>query len=105
MPITPIELYRRISDRVERQKSITLSAEELDMFVVMGGYDALSKYTNEWLRQLSEDRIAVTTTEHREAMDAAYNKRYPHPHLDPYIEAARRRSWELTQPRSGPRVK
>lgn len=105
MPVTPSELYRRLSEKIERRKSITLSAEDLDLFVVMGGYDAIAKYSADWARKLAEDRIAVRTAEHADAMDKAYLAQFPKPHLDPYIEAARRRAWELTQPKSGPRTK
>lgn len=105
MPATPTELYRRMSERIERQKGMTLSAEELDLFVVMGGYDAISKYSAEWLRKLAEDRMAVNSAEHAEAMEKAYRAQHPKPHPNPEVEAARRRAWETFQPKSGPRVR
>lgn len=105
MPLTPPDLYRRMSERLERRKSITLSPEELDLFVVMGGFDAMTKFTADWMRRLSEDRIAIAKAEHAEAMDKAYLAQHPRPHPNPEVEAATRRAWEACQPRSGPRLK
>lgn len=105
MPVTPSELYRRISARIESGKAITLSPEELDLFVAMGGYEVISKYAAEWSRRLAEDRIAVRTAAHAEAMDKAYKAQFPKPDPNPEVESACRRAWELTQPKSGPRKK
>lgn len=93
------ELHRRISHRIEQRKAITLSAEDLDMFVTMGGYDAISKYTADWVRQLAEDRIAVDRAEQAEALEAAYLAKYPKPSPNSEVEAARKLAWEMTQPK------
>jgi len=100
---TPAELYRRFSEKIERRKTLTLSADDLDLFVAMGGYDALSKAAAEWARNLAEDRIAVRKAEREEAMEKAYRAQYPRPHPDPEVEAACRRAWEACQPKRRPR--
>lgn len=105
MTITPSDLYRRFSEKVERRKEIRLSPDELDLFVIMGGLDAISKYAAEWIRKQAEERVAARRAERAEAMDAAYTARYPKPHPNPEMEAARRSAWELTQPKSRPRTR
>lgn len=100
MSVTPTELYRRLSERIERQKSITLSAEELDLFVIMGGFDAVSKYAADWMLALANDRKAVTEAERAASLDKAYRAHRPRPHPDPEVEAAARRAWEMCQPRN-----
>lgn len=105
MPVTPTDLYRRLSERIERQKPITLSPEELDLFVIMGGFDAVSKYAADWMRTLAKDRNAVAEAEHADALDEAYRAQHPQPHPDPEVEAACRRAWEMCQPKKRrPRV-
>jgi len=104
-PTSSIDLFNRLSIAVDRNKGIRLSPEDVDLLVIMGGYGAVSQYIADWVRQRSETRIADRAAEHADAMDKAYQAQFPKPHLDPYIEAARRRAWELTQHGSGPRTK
>lgn len=57
-PVTPPDLERRMSRKIETHKGIQLSPQELDLFVVSGAYDAYRGYVAEYQRNQCLQRSA-----------------------------------------------
>lgn len=102
MPITPAEFVRRLYKQLETGKGMRFSPEEMDMLAAMGAIDVVSKFAADWVRQQSEERLAVTWAGHANATAETYRAPPSVQHNELTAEEATNRALEMCRPKKRP---
>lgn len=100
MPITPAEFVRRLYTQLEKGKGMRFSPEEMDMLAEMGAIDAVSKFAADWVRQQSEERLALSRGK-AGAGEERYGRPRPERHHELTADEAALRALEMCLPKGG----
>jgi cytochrome c-type biogenesis protein CcmH/NrfG len=103
---TPTDLQLKMAQKIEGGRGMRLTADELDVLVLSGAYEALSRYCANQIaeqaaqRLLAKEQAAASSEPSFEARNRGTN---PHPHQPPNMESLRKQAMRLSGKARRPR--